>query len=342
MSPAGPAEAAAAEEASPGLAAPAAAPSSSPAVTRAGLLTIYLAVPAAALLWLLDATVGQGWLREAMPASPVSWPVYGLIFGMPHICASLLGVLDAEVLRHHRRDLFISLAWTALACGLMLGLLSETWGLRLLVVWTMFHVMGQQTGLALGAARLPRLGGLPGRCWRLMLALAAAMLALAVGGESAQAELVRSPVAWTIAAGLGLLLALPLALLLYRRASQCGGDGRMLLATQALCLMSWVLLSQGLSLLALLLPRLVHDVTAFYFYVQHAGSPGAQKNWVYGPLMRAGLWHRSALIPLALALAALLAWLPTGFALSATLLHYTLERHLWRQGAPLRQRLKLV
>jgi hypothetical protein len=311
-------------------------------IRRATLMAIYGVVPLVVLLWLADATLGGGALQRWLPSSPVNWPVYGLVFGMPHICASLVGLLDARVVRYHARSLAASVAVSALAAWAVVGLLDEAWGQRLMVVWTMFHVLGQQTGLALAGAGPSAAGTHLGMAWRHGLALGGGTLALALGGETGAGGLVRTPGEWVVASGVLLLAAWPLAVWLQRRADQAGGDGRMVLATQAMCFTSWWLTAQDYPLLAVLVPRLVHDGTAFYFYIQHAGSPAAGGNALLARLRGLPVWHKAGMVPLGIGLALGLSLLPAAASIAATVLHYCIEARLWRQGSPMRAGLRFA
>lgn len=312
-------------------------------IRRTGLLAVYGVVPVAGLLWLADVLSGSDQIRQWFPASPAAWPWYGLVFGMPHICASLVGLIDAKVIRHHRRELAISLVVAAASAALMMFVLPPPWGMRVLIVWTMFHVMGQQTGLALAMAGAGLVGTAVGSAWRWLLAGAASAFALAIGGEAMRDSLVTDPMRWVQVSGVLMLVSLPLAVLLHRKATRTpGGDSRMVLATQAMCFMSWLMAAQGYPLLAVLLPRLIHDATAFYFYIQYAGSSAAASNPLLRTLRSARAWHRAGMLPLGIGLALLLATMPPVVALGATVLHYCLERHFWRRGAPMRSGLVFV
>lgn len=308
-------------------------------IRRVGLLAVYGVIPLAGLVWLIDVLTGSGAVRHWLPASPTGWPWYGFIFGMPHICASLVGLLDAQVVRHHRRELTVSIVVAVTGACVMMFVLPWPWGMRLLIVWTMFHVMGQQTGLSLATSNAGLTDNWIGRLWRFLLACAAASFALAIGGEAMQDSLVREPALWIQGSGLVMLVSLPAALWLHRRTRLAGGDSRMILATQVLCFASWLMVAQGYPLLAVLLPRVVHDATAFYFYAQYAGSDVGRRNPLLRRLNTIRGWRRWVMVPVGIGLALLLSLLPPVCALAATILHYCVERYFWRRGAPMRSAL---
>lgn len=308
-------------------------------IRRVGLLAVYGVIPLAGLVWLIDVLTGSGAVRHWLPASPSGWPWYGFIFGMPHICASLVGLLDPQVVRHHRRELAVSIVVAVVGAGVMMYVLPWPWGMRVLIVWTMFHVMGQQTGLALATSTAGLTESWIGRLWRILLGCAASSFALAIGGEALHDSLVRDPALWIQGSGLVMLASLPAALWLHHRTRSAGGDSRMILATQVLCFASWLMVAQGYPLLAVLLPRVVHDATAFYFYAQYAGSGAARRNPMLRWLDTVRGWRRWVMLPVGIGLALLLSLLPPVFALAATILHYCVERYFWRRGAPMRSAL---
>ena len=153
------------------------------------------------------------------------------------------------------------------------------------------------------------------------------------------ASLVRDPSSWVEGSGLIMIASLPAALWLHGRTQRADGDGRMILATQVLCFASWLMVAQGYPLLAVLLPRVVHDATAFYFYAQYAGSAVGRRNPLLRWLNTVRGWRRWVMLPIGIALALLLSLLPPVCALAATILHYCIERYFWRRGAPMRSAL---
>lgn len=315
---------------------------------RGHLLAVYAATP---LLWLpvlLDQWLWNGHLRAAMPASPWALPGYALVLGLPHIVASFFAFADTGLARTCRPVLQRAAWQAAVATACVAPFLGQPWAEGVVVAATMVHVMGQQTGLAVGMLRLPPQGTRRhlGQAWRALLAVSGAAAGLALGGEGAR-DIVDHPARWLQVAGLALCLATPLAAwLAYRaRGEGRGGDVRALLAMHGTTAAGLGLVVAGYPLLGIALLRVVHDVTAFLFYgalanARERSAPG--RNRLYRLLglaaRRPGPW----LWPLAIVVVVVtVPWLPPAAVLWVVFVHYAAEHHLWRQGSALRQCLLL-
>ena len=307
---------------------------------------MYLAGPLMLAAVLLDATLLDSALQARAPASPALLPGYALVFGMPHILASFFAFADPALARNCAPVLRPAFAWAALAALAVSPFVGRPWADALVVGWTMLHVLGQQSGLALGQA-LGRSGLLATRrwaiaahAWRALLAAVGVAAGLALGGEAGW-TLVETPRAWMQAAGVLLCLSTPLAAALAWAALQRGGDLRALLALQATVLVAWALVLAGYPLLGIVLLRLVHDASAFLFYAALANTrekarPGA--NRLYRALGLAGRRPGVWLWPLASVLVLLLApVVPVALSLWLVFAHYLAEHRLWRHDSPLRQ-----
>ena len=116
-------------------------------------------------------------------------------------------------------------------------------------------------------------------------------------------------------------------------------------ATHAMVIVAVLCFVLDYSFFAIMLPRLVHDVTAFAFYTTHERARARQAS-TPGRL-RAGLssgitmYWALPLAAIALALGFNLL-LPTVFVLTLTLLHYALESRIWRFGSPHREVIRFV
>jgi len=304
---------------------------------------VYAATPVLAALALADTLWAGGRLREALPASPAAMPLYGFVFGMPHIVASFFAFGDPALCEPSRRLIAIAFAVSALAVLLISALLGPAQAQVAIIVATMVHVMGQQSGLAAGAARIPPRHAAWVKLWKGLLALVACAVALVVGGEFSARPLMAEPLWWLQLSGVGVLASTLLAMALARVATSHGGDARPLLAAQSTLAVGWVLVAFGYPLLGIVLLRLVHDVTAFGFYVGLAAARervAPRANVLYRGLGLRGRAAAWSVVPLALLIAgAASLWLPGPVLLVWVLMHYVTEHHVWRNGAPLRRAL---
>jgi hypothetical protein len=288
-------------------------------------LQLWLYLPGALVLAIL---LGDPWLLHGAvaahsPATVAGWPGYGLVFGQPHIVGSGLLFLDGALRRPCRPLLQRAGLLAALACALALAL-PAAWRDAVLIGWTLWHVMGQQAGLACGRARMA--GTTAARIWKITLALGAGVAAWAVGGETLLAPPPDGP--WLLWAGWAFSASmLPAGWLLWQARRQ-GGDPRPLLALQATALLAYASVLLGYAVLGVLLLRWTHDATAFATYLAVVRQ-------------RHGRLAAVAFVPLALLLSLLAsAVLPGAVLLWMVLVHYLAEPALWRTGSPLRLALR--
>ncbi len=312
----------------------------SPGLGRGQLLAVYLLTPALLVVALLDRTLAGGALRDALPSSPAAVPYYTLVFGVPHVLASFFLLADRELANGAAR-----VVWPSALLATIAALAAVTWldqrSLNLaLVTTTMVHVLGQQTGLAAGQAGLRAAGAPRGvGAWRWLLASAGLAVGVAVGGEML-APVVDVPQPWLLAGCACLLVSTPLAGWLGYAARRRGGDVRALLSIQATVVAGYGLLMLGYPIFGVWLFRFVHDVTAFMVYgtvarTRAQAAPGA--NRLYALFGLRAPWVGWALWPLAAAMTALGALLPSVFFIAVVWTHYLAEHRLWRGGSPLRR-----
>ncbi|MEK8031077.1 hypothetical protein AACH06_09650 [Ideonella sp. DXS29W] len=300
------------------------------------------------LLWCLHLPSGEpGSLMGAAPPTLI----LGLVFGVPHVLASFFAFADPRLASACSRPLWRGLAGAVAVIVLATLLLDDTERLGLMIVLTLLHVMGQQTGLAVGQARLARLAeGERGlrmavMTWKALLSLLACAAALAVGGEELVGPLVPANPALLVA-GTALCLSTPLAGWLGWNAQQRAGDARALLAIQITAAVAYGLVIADQPWFGVILLRWVHDATAFVLYgalavAENRRQPTGNKLWA--PLHHLGLGARSraavisvVIWPLAIAATALLAQLPGWIGLAFILTHYFAEPALWRRDSALR------
>lgn len=234
------------------------------AVSLRFLYALYAIVPICVLVQLLDQFHFDHALRDMLPSSPSHFLLFQLLFGTPHIIASnLLLASHADYLQVYKNKMI----GMSLFIIVFFGIGSLFIPYRALYVisacWTVYHVLKQQHGVAKAACRLP--------AWAFYLQLwlsVAAGIFVYIGvflkngltGEQASQVMV-------VATSLSLLL-LASTVICQRWAH--GEFGRSFLwANTMLVLASCYVYSQEYYFMAILMPRLVHDITAYSFYVTH-------------------------------------------------------------------------
>jgi hypothetical protein len=216
------------------------------------LIALYALVPLCGALMLADSFVFQHAVRNRLPVTPNALFGFTAVFVLPHIFASLFTFADSEYLSIYRNQLI----------GAVLGIAALMAALRALggdalnlVLWatTLWHVLAQQTGIARVFMR-------PGQVqsawrWTSVSAFTGVGVALFVP------VLMKASLA---------LLGLSTVLCVFVVLSATSRAGAWYVAaTQALAILAAAGVLSGYTFFAILVPRIVHDVTGFMFYVAH-------------------------------------------------------------------------
>ena len=243
------------------------------------LLNLYAIIPLCLLLQLVDYYGLDYRIRDSLPSSPGHFLLFQLLFGTPHIVASNFLLISHSDYRQ-------AFGWRLLgmtACiALFFGVGSLFIPYKVLYVvtacWTVYHVLKQQHGIAKAVCRLPS-GAFNGQVALSVLAGCFIYLGIFLKNSLTpdQAEWV-----WRLAVSFcaGLLTS---SLLCMRYVDNPLGR-RFLWANTLLVIVSCYLYGQQYYFLAILMPRLVHDLTAYSFYVSHdynRHQRQADAHWLY-------------------------------------------------------------
>jgi hypothetical protein len=324
------------------------------------LLAIYLILPACALVCLADRFAFGETLLRALPRSPGQFFLFAVFFGTPHIVASSLILLGHReyFLLYRKRLVLLTLAIAAMAA---IGRLTVPYAAlyALVATATIVHVVRQQIGIGSAAGRADgtAYGG-----WSLLLIVSSVVLfnAIFLAGAFSAGQLrwvARS--LWVFAAAIVAAAALAHGRVPTR-------TGRMFLwGNTAMVLSSFAFYLRGYVFFAVLGPRVIHDATAFAFYVAHDHNRNLARpsNRLYAALAKARIGAVVAVPAVAVLLTWILekradGWLEfmttravglrfpgaigAGFVGYLGLVHYYTEAITWKAGSPYRRFIRLV
>ncbi len=325
------------------------------AVSFRFLLSLYVVIPLCLLLAAADRWLLAGQLRASLPSSPSHFLLFQLLFGTPHIIASnLLLAGHADYLCEFKHKLL----GMSLCIALFFGVGSLFIPYRVLYVltacWTVYHVLKQQHGVAKAVCGLPPLAFY----LQLWLSVAAGILIyLGVFLKNSLSPEHADLVFWSSGLLSGLLL---LSTLWAQRFPRTGFGKWFLWANSFLVAASWLVYAGQYYFLAILMPRLVHDITAYTFYVSHDVNRQAEgpDGWLHRAAAACGLPPAWVLPAVSVLLTFVLQqygdaavnWLteywfsvPVYKAVSVgligylALMHYYSEAFVWAKGSPLRR-----
>ncbi len=330
------------------------------AVSFRVLMGLYAIIPICLLIQWADSAFWGDYLLKNLPSSPTHYILFQVLFGTPHIVASaILLASNREYLAFYKTKILAMTAFIIVFFGI--GSLFIPYKALYIITacWTVYHVLKQQHGIGKAVCRLP--------AWAFYLLLWLSVVAgifiymgifLKNSLEPQQAEWIRR-----IAAGLVALLVVA-SIACQRKIDTVFGKcfmwGNTLLVVSSL-----YLYSLQYYFLAILIPRLVHDATAYIFYVTHDYNKHHQQpqNWLYQSAARCNV-HVFIVLPLlSFALTFLLQvygdeWvnivtrylfgseiykaITLGLLGYLALMHYYTEAFLWTAGSPLRRYIRFT
>jgi hypothetical protein len=242
------------------------------------LLWLYLIIPLCLLLQCLDTWFWGDYLRINLPSSPYHFVLFQILFGTPHIVASnILLASNADYLHHYRRQIILMTLAIAFAYFIGTRLLPYRLLYSVVACWTVLHVLKQQYGIAKGACKLPD------RLLTLLLSLSVATGLAIYLGIFLRNSLDSDQLLWLKQiAGIG-CIALFLTGVIFQDTVTSRFGKWFYWANIFLVLTSFYLYSQQQYFMAILVPRFVHDATAYLFYVTYDYNKHRQQpqNWLY-------------------------------------------------------------
>ena len=262
------------------------------------LLSIYFFMALSLLLVGLDLLLLNGIIRDHLPHSPTSLLLWTAIFGLPHIVSSLVTLADKEYIDHYKPKLVKSL-WVI--CGILFLVnfvapvvtpqsVSSNLFTGLMVVflvYTMYHVLSQQFGICMALMKVRP--GVLFETWRWLSTISASAMYFMVifgsrlkhmGPESFNGH----DITFAVAAVFCVLSTLVGFRILSQSTTKIGtwyAWGNILLVPGSL-----FFLATDYKFFVIAVPRLVHDLTAFYIYSTHDQNRniGKTKNVIYRAL----------------------------------------------------------
>ena len=313
------------------------------------LLALYAVIPLSLLLVFTDAWLFQGRaVYQHIPTQPEDWPFWTVIFGLPHIIASLITMADREYLTHYRRTLLWPLLiFAGIATAGHIGPQPLSFNLLFLFLafYTIYHVLAQQLGLT-----LMMMGTAPTRTfqlWKWLLIIAGMAIYMNVYGERYLGNIWLGKVslydALTYTAALISAALIVLAIRLTPTSRHRIGIWY-LWGNVALILSTLLIQEVGYSLFVILIPRVIHDVTAYIVYITH--DRNRNKHEPINSIYRLTSFTRLSPIILLPLLSIGIAFMLTSYrqyalisivVLTVSFLHYYFEGFIWRGPNPHRR-----
>jgi hypothetical protein len=319
------------------------------------LLGLYLIIPLCFILYGFDLAFLQGYLHDNLPSKPTHFLLFQILFGTPHILASnILLFSNREYFQTYKQNILKATFIIAVVFGIG-NLFIPYYAFYVAVAgWTVFHVLKQQHGVVRGICQLPNWA------YQSLLWLSVVAGLLIYIGIFLHSRLEESLLFWLKTSAGFLTTFLVLFAFYAQRYAPTNFGKTFLWANVFLVVSSFYLFTQEYYFFAILIPRLVHDATAYIFYVTHDFNKhfASPQNTLYRVAKRFSIPIFLVLPVLSFVLAFLLQaygdmfieWLTQtilgieihkvitlGVLGYCALMHYYCEGLTWQTGSPYRQ-----
>jgi hypothetical protein len=277
----------------------------------------------------IDALFLAGKMRASLPMDPHSLFIVNLLFGLPHILAGNIQLLDNEYLSYHRYGLIIC----ALISFLFPYTVMTSFGLTVFIfVETLvaaFHAISQQVGITSLFSEFNRKFFTVWK-WsaKVSVSIVAANIFVPPEYMTPTVQAALEPLLY-----LSLILNFLCGIHMFKSSSKL--IGRVYIGANFFLILSFYLFSLwDYPFFSILVIRLPHDITAFLFYMNHSTvrNKEVNHNWVTKilkiPKSVGGYFLPLLVIPVAYFLEA---W-EAAFLFNAFMayLHYTSEIFVWK------------
>lgn len=319
------------------------------------LLALYAIIPLCLLLQLSDSLILEGALLKYLPSSPSHFLLFQVLFGTPHILAStVLLTTNKDYFSFYQKKIIMMTLAIMVFFALASQLLSYYVLYIMVASWTVYHVLKQQHGVGRAIYHLP------GWAFYLLLWLSITAGISVYIGIFLKDTLTVQHAEWVKQLAAGLVVSLFFSTILCQSYVKTRFGSLFMWANSLLIISSFYFYVQEYYFLAILIPRLVHDATAYIFYVTHdVNKHGEQpQNFLYRWAYKVKLNVFVVLPLVSFVLTYVLQvygdqWVNTitqfffgieirkaitlGLIGYFSLMHYYTEAFTWKQGSPYRQ-----
>lgn len=310
------------------------------------LWLMYAVVPLCLLVVLVDWWLMKGVLRRLLPGDPEQLRFVTIFLVYPHIVASANSFIDKEYLVFYKRKLGEALAVACLLAFVVPALFGPKVDELVFAGYTVYHVMAQQIGITTMMTGKPDFRF---KCWKWLSLVVIAAIYIPVYSDI-DVTLLTSPILGVapsrfIFGAAAFLLGLLAFFSFWAAArSQTKIGGRYLWSNTGMIIAAAGFYAAGYPFFSILVPRLIHDLSGFAFYVahDHNRNAGGGKNLLYNLFKsaRVPVYLLSPLLGIAFANGLVemsgFAWVERALT-ALSYFHYYTEGFMWKRGTLHRQ-----
>lgn len=313
------------------------------------LLSYYLIAPLALAIMLGDQLFLGGAWQRLIPTTPYVFFLYAVFFNLPHIVCSSVMLLNKEYITHYRKGLLWVLA-VAVALPVLAGFFLSnpnysTFNVYMVSIGifaaiTLYHVFMQQLGINKMFARSGH-WAFNAIAWSNILPGTGAYILMFIASYAQAAQYYPAIHHYSVLAGFVCIGISSVFYVICWRCSQTRAGRLYLVANGLAALAGLCAIYFEYWLFALVVPRVIHDLTAFTIYINHDTNRyrqlGRKAHPLYGPLWRLGVpaFILTPLVAIAIALPISKGYINIGWAAFyiLALIHYGTESFVWKHGS---------
>ena len=302
--------------------------------SRKGLMSFYWLILIAWLIVALDFLVLKGSIQQRLPKLPEEFIIFAILFNTPHIFASSLTFFDAEYLKYYKTRLLISFFLILISCIAIPQIFGYGLFATIFLTWTIIHVVGQQFGLCVMMTKVKSTDFMVWKWTGLPISVLIYLdVYLDIGNRFLLSKLM-------FYISLVLFIPFTITTITYSLKSKEQLGKIAVLSNYVLVLSAWTFFNINYSFFAILVPKVIHDFTAFSFYIAHDTNRNNNHshNFLYGPLIKIGIPIIILGPMLAIGLSYTftqyrgVTWLET-LVISMYFFHYYTESFAWKKGS---------
>lgn len=313
-------------------------------VSRKNLLLPYIIIPLACVILVIDSYVFNYQWQSSLPVNPELWFWWGLLFGYPHIVASVMTYADKEYIHHYHHHL----RRAALVVILMAVFIPAVWGMEVTFViyafYTAYHVLMQQYGIGLMLLKKRNMLSYRIFCYASLVVFFGIYLEIMFWED--YVDLFEGYYDWfAIPACVGLCAS---AVFYFRHIKDQNIDNiaqLYFLGNMVMIPLCFIFTHVGYSILSVIVPRIIHDITAYMVYITHDSNRNSQinHNIIYSILKKLHLNAFMITIIVSFSMGAIFhsfedVFLPVQIlGMAIVYFHYYMEGIMWKKGTPHRE-----
>ncbi len=231
------------------------------------LLSIYGIIPLVIIIIAIDYSFFDLRLSRALPSDNSEMGWLNIIFMLPHVIASVITFADKEYIATYATRLGLSSSIFAGGIFVLLATSSLSLMIFIISIYTAYHQIAQQAGIA---SIITKNRSTAHQIWKWMgFSILVFFFFISMIVPEKKAAILGSMEDILLAVVIIFLFAFIAISIITARQSKTGTGILFIAANSIMLIFHGILFTLNMTFFMVLIPRIVHDVTAFSFYVSH-------------------------------------------------------------------------